>query len=474
MYTAPLSDSNLYLSQHILLNVSNNRGFGNVYVAGTGSSNSDYQIYNATQQQAYTILTAHIGKFLSFQVIDSNTTTPVYGPQYSNAQLPDSSTPNNFFYQQNDSKAPYFGSVLLTWYQEETYQSPLNLYLPTLYGYNRLVYAFNDRFNNTIYAPLDVDIAKITRVLLNVTTNVSQTNQNQTAITITGRTGEYTYAGFNSLNSTFVPLDAGQVYLYYDENINYVGLNTQQEQLCAFGNYSTKYNTIAFPTNCTLANPAYIGRTANAGTINYVPEFNSSGVCSPPTNELLGTPLNCNIYGQDQNGNKISAACSPGADGQQRYCIPNYVNGTGTCTSQIGLIGVATTDANGGFALNTSVCGISQATVSSAYYGPPNSEPITVNQGPLNQSANFANIHKQVFANGNLTSRVLNSFAQPQGGQSFQAFNYEWLPNQTSILFQTGVFELSFGNIGVFALLVAMITVVIILLYKSTANTRRK
>ena len=51
----------------------------------------------------------------------------------------------------------------------------------TTYGYNRLLYTYVDRFNNTVYMPVDVDFANTTLLTLNTSSAVNTLNVNQSA-----------------------------------------------------------------------------------------------------------------------------------------------------------------------------------------------------------------------------------------------------------------------------------------------------
>ena len=44
---------------------------------------------------------------------------------------------------------------------------------PQIYGYNRLLYTYVDRFNNTIYMPVDVDFANTTLLTLDTPSTVN-------------------------------------------------------------------------------------------------------------------------------------------------------------------------------------------------------------------------------------------------------------------------------------------------------------
>ncbi len=464
-YLPTLADTSLYLSQHILFNLTTDRSFGRVYVANSSIRSNNYEILNATQQDKYIIQTVHIGNTLTYQAIESNAIGPNYDAKYSDTGIQATNVPSSFLYNQTLLTSPFITNyVTPTEYTTALYSDRLYLYLPELLGYQRIVYAFTDDFNNTIYAPLDVDIVKITSLLLNATPVVNVTNSNKTTLFITGRTGEYSYNGFfPNLNgsATFIPLPNASVYLYYNHNINYVGLNTTQDQLCTFGNPAYPYNTTPFPSNCTLANPNYIGKTQNAGNINYNTQYNSSGFCAPSPNSLLGSTINCNIYGEDNHSTLITALCPTGANNNPSYCIPLYLNGSGTCTTQLGLISIVKTNSTGGFNLKVDACGTGEHDIIGQYYG-DSEQPAIADQNALNQSADSL-------------SRKLEELNQNAGDPKFQVLNYHWSPNVSySPSFQTGSFVLSFGVVSALQLVLTIATIVALFLIFNHHRSKRR
>ncbi len=443
-YMQNLSDAGLYLSQHILFNETGDRAFGSVYVADAGQGNA-YQILNATEQLNY-VIESFSRASLQYQTILSENVGPYYGPQYSIAKVGAAGVPANFIFSQAQSLPPHFGSVILfDWYKEEVYDSQLNLYIPKTTGYQRIMYAFNDKFNNTIFAPIDADIAHTTTLSTNITGTVNPGNSNQTTITISGAVGENTYNGFDIANSFFVPLPDANVFLYYGQDINYVDssgnpLSVQQAQLCAFGSQAYMPTGQTFPSACNLANPMWTGLQGGASKVNYATGYQTPGSCAPPPNSLLyPVTLSCNIYGY----NSLPTACPAGSGGMQRYCYPIYENGSGTCTSQLGLIGVATTNKTGQFTFNTVVCGIGEAKISASYYG-DTLQPITVTQEPLTQSAN-------------------GLVGPDPPGSAFKAVSYMWQPGGVTGLTSVGLFELGFGGIDALGLIVVVAVALLVL-----------
>ncbi|MEM3404809.1 MAG: hypothetical protein QXZ01_00540, partial [Candidatus Micrarchaeaceae archaeon] len=461
-YVPNLSDIGLIIPPQVAFNIENNRIFGNLYVnVSSPAFNSIQYVANATHVFNYSVtsntFTMPNGAKFGYEYISTMPTNQIYGAKayiaathsdmvstYASALY--TSAPNGGYqimpfilsYTLQQNIIPTFVS-LFDWYKAITYTNPLilNINASTVYsyfnhwsvasmlGYNRLIYVFNDRFNNTFYMPIDADIANITTLDMSATPNVSITNANSTTITITGRAYYNLLYGLKT-----VPLQNAPIYLYYGKDINYnrtsVSSNAINVSLCTYSP-----NSIA-TGECTLANPMWKGLTNNANTITYAPAYNSSGECPMPPKSLLA-PINsiytmCNIYGADN----IRQSCPNSALGNTQYCIPLYSNGTGICTPQLGLMGIATTNSLGYFTLNTIVaCGIEQGVpIIAKFYGEP-IEPITVTQPGLALSANTLTAASQ-----SLPSEF-----------TFTAINYTWSPNETSTSVDIGLAELSFGNL---------------------------
>ncbi len=348
----------------------------------------------------------------------------------------------------------------------------------SLLGYNRLIYVINDVFNNSIYVPLDADIANTTKINLNLNPKISATNPNQTTIYINGTVGYYTDFG-----TKFVPLANAPVYLYYGADINYANYNPNTDpvnvMLCTYGSgvntvkLGISASSLPTPQQCQLANPAFTAQLANSDQGTYHPQYYSGNSCAPAANSLL-TPLNlnCNIYGTDGNSN-IPQTCGASSAGQE-FCVPIYSNGTGTCTSQLGLIGAnsgispsltssplssATTNANGVFTSNIVACGIGNADIIASFYGLPGNEPYQVTQSLLGYSAQ---------PNPSTAQGSSNVYA------TFNVLNFYWAPTSASVTTQIGLYELSYGEIGALALVVLGILTVILVAYAKSDNKKRQ
>ena len=209
------------------------------------------------------------------------------------------------------------------------------------------------------------------------------------------------------------------------------------------------------PTNCTLANPDWVGLQQNANTITYHAQFASSGTCSPPPNSLLEQNYrSCNIVIQFG----LSDTCPNTGTGEPEYCEPIYVNGTGICTSQIGLMAIVTTDSNGGFSYTTTACGsgsnLGSTEIVAQYYGSP-VQPLTAELLPISLQANDVNL------------------AEPYPNYlTVNELNYYYAPNETAEQITIGEPMLSVGNISLATLAFAGIGIALLLIYKASHSRR--
>jgi len=210
---------------------------------------------------------------------------------------------------------------------------------------------------------------------------------------------------------------------------------------------------------CTLANPAFTSLSSNSNIITYYPQYNALGECGPPPAHLFIPPVyNCNIY-----GNGLPAACNSTVlqSGQtiKQWCIPLASNGTGICTSQIGLMGIATTDQNGNFKFSANACGIGTASITAEFYGYPYNEPITVTQPYLSDSATLYYTLPYYGA----TAQQVNK--PPANLATFQVLNFMWSPNETTVSHvNLGRPELSYGSISIIWL-IGLAAVAVLLMY---------
>jgi hypothetical protein len=325
-------------------------------------------------------------------------------------------------------------------------------------GYNRVIYVLEDRFGNKFYIPIDADFANITVIGLTVNPQISPSNSNQTTVYVNGTVGYYSDFG-----TKFIPLPNGKIYLYYDADINYVNYNPLTDPTkvvqCAFGQ-----NTITNPNDCQLADPNYL-LTLSANTLKvsaiasiptYSPQYSSSGSCKAPSASLLSIiTTNCNIYGQG------AASLCPPLDGHPEFCVPLSPNGTGTCTSQLGLIGTATTNNAGKFTYNFQACGITTAKIIAKFYGSP-IQPLPVMESGLPEAAEYAGV----------TNVVQTDIASFNSMYKFSVQNYVWAPNESAISTHIGLFEFSYGDISGYGIVVIVIFAILITYFLSRNNSR--
>ena len=479
-YVPQLSDSNVIAPYALIYNVDTNRIFGSVYLNATTSPTSDYQvILDAIQWLNYNqvAFTQGTGGYPAYQAVKSQASpakiSPTAAPTLlANTQNVQQGLNAQFGYEQ------YLNPTLVSlfdWYEGFAYDSPLQFIVnngiysspsgpQNLQGYVRFVYAFNDKFNNTIYAPIDADVARITNIGMTIVPQVSVGNANQTTLKINGTVGT------TDVNGNFIPLTNSPIYLYYDTNLNYLyngrPATPEQASLCAFAP-----NAIA-AKGCQLADPISPNpiEAAVGNTPNYVPTTNVLNVCPAAANSLLAPPnLDCNIYQNHGTGNDgiplpsgsttpsgstwYGTSCpGPGITpaGGQEYCLPLYDNGTGTCTSEVGRItaaggGPIMTNSIGDFSVNVLACGTGSVTLYAQYYGWPPPEPILANQHLL-QAAYTPE----------------QSIVIPDN--SFPVYNYYWTPNVTATSTQIGELLLSYGNITAIALAICVFAAIAIML----------
>ncbi len=132
-----------------------------------------------------------------------------------------------------------------------SYTSTLGSYTG-LSGYNRIIYTYVDAFNNTIFMPLDVDLANLTTISLHSTTSVNPKNPNETTIHIKGTAGSY-----SGIFGGYYPLPKySLIFLYYGANINYFNAtNTPTKDPKGYFSYAERCAFANSIRGCQLANP---------------------------------------------------------------------------------------------------------------------------------------------------------------------------------------------------------------------------
>ncbi len=479
LYVPNMSDAGLLVPPQLFYSVQNNRIFGTLYANDTGcapsgagldcSSNYQYAL-NATRQYTYQVDTyAQAGGQgpIGYETLLAVPVTPaLYGAGLvaTSPQQQVVTTQNGIGFYYDAVNLPQF-VALFDLYRAVTYASPLYLYLNSTQlfengqavnalGYHRITYVMEDRFGNKVMAPMDVDVANPVTVSLSVNAVVDQDNSNQTVLTVNGVVGSYSDFG-----TTFTPLPTSQpVYLYYNSNLNYVQYSPTHDPLDAVLCAYNLNNPLTQP--CQQSDPMYVGRTTNAGAVTFATSYNSpGGSCNPPPNSLLARSwLPCNVRGSDGT-TQIPSACPQTGGGAEQFCMPVYSNGTGECTSQLGLFAVVYPDANGNFGTTLTACGSRQDEIIAQYYGwSPEAQPIQTVQTPLGLSESNVNTPGSAGASGGSAVTV-------------NELNYYYAPAQASTSFEIGLFELSYGDLGAAALGLGALAVLAILIAK---RARRK
>ena len=482
-YMPNVSDANAILPPYLNFKIFTNRIFGEIYVNQSVSPQSNYQMnYPLVVNQTH-MLNYEVNEYMQQS---GGQSYPAYYaeesiPLPSNALQTGVSSGNAYYNQYNafpyNSLIAYSNSTvngadstfvqLYQIYHRESIEDALLLSLQgdsSSLGYNRLVYTFIDQFNNTIYMPLDADIANITSITLDPKTVVSPTNANETTINVTGVAGYYPSI-FSYLPAPLPP--GSKIYIYYDTNLNFYNASYSSQSASAYAEYQ---QMCAFSPNsiCTLANPANASQTAPAPNGNsfltypsFNTQYNSSGECSPEPKSLLNvTHYNCNIYG-DYSLPETSTTAS----GNIEYCLPQFLNGTGTLTSQLGYVGTTTTNSSGGFSLKFPVCGTGTGKVIASYYGTPLPQPNTYHQTPLSLSA-----ISQVCTEQGLFDLYCVKYGPPSSDYSaYPEYTYTYAPNETSSSFPIGSYALSFGSIEL-PLTFAIMLLIIALSYRHRAK----
>lgn len=481
-YIQNLSDGALIISPYINYELFTNRLLGEIYINQTINPAAAAQKPSSRSGLPVVINATQNFKYLSVNSVQEAGKYGTFPAYYTQQAVPDTSTSGNTatnsiigancgsscptpYYYKNQyytgTNHLNFSNLTLTQFFPLSELLERTSYLDNLVlniskntnelGYNRLIYTYVDRFNNTIYQPVDVDFANITQITMNNTVQVSSSNTNQSNITINGK------AAYETLNGTY-PLPSGSpIYLYYDGNLGYYNITssptTNQQKY-----YTWAINCGFNPTtkNCQLANPLSTltqkqpNGAQEANAVSYHTNSGSGGntisttsgtSCATQPTSLLSLPkYNCNLFGQFN----LSSVQS-GSNGQYQYCVPQFPNGTGYFNSQLGLIAIVKTGTNGTFNDSFNTCGVGQNRVTAYYYGSPGPEPIIVNQTALLYSGSA----NEMKPNANVLMNTTE-------------YNYSYAPGQATTQFEIGSYALSFGAVGIVELLVTIAIVIAI------------
>ncbi|MCL5092180.1 MAG: hypothetical protein M1364_00775 [Candidatus Marsarchaeota archaeon] len=485
-YNASLSDQNLIFPGAVNLAMLTNKLFGNTYInQSVGRLNGKVQllsnpyVINATRGLLYS-------EFYLNQTASPDTPSGFTFPSigYPSYMLTQANVLNPIEYGAANAVLgdinPYPGSNNLIFINQTT-PTMVNLYslykkasqLDLLFqgfpnnanvlGYNRFMYVFTDAFNNTIYMPLDVDLSNITSITLNPSVVINATNSNETEIKVEGTAGYYS----GVFGDKYVPLPAGDpIYIYYDTNINFFNSSVAPPSQLYF-NYSDRCAFASNATGCQYADPlssvtqgGYYIKEADAPTFhtqyNDTPNAQGVSTCSPSASSLLSAhiPINCNVYGN--YGLPISISASKSPNNEPEYCLPEFANGTGVLTSQMGLVGVVNTNNQGQFSEKFNVCGTGTAKIMAQYFGNPGPEPQIVYQPPIGES--------------------IGSYAA-QNANSINTLEYAYTtsPNATAVSLDIGNYALGFGGISIgLTMVIAILSIIFLLSRRGAQNAKKR
>jgi len=473
-YIANVSDANLVSIPNLEISTFTNRLFGAVYINRTvspGNLNSNGytspMVINSIQalnyQENYLVQQAGTSTYPGYSLQQSMAADPVnlnkVGPGCG------STCPSTYYYSTDPSKVfqgqsgftyanysqlNYISLFELIRQASQLYSTGFTTPEDSFIGYNRLIYTFVDRFNNAIYMPLGVDFANIAQIAPNPVVTVNALNANETDITVAG------IATYTNTIGTY-PLPAGSpVYVYYDNNMNFFNTTSLPDPAPSQtpGPYYKYALQCAFGTTgggCPLADPlSSLSQGTSAPTIANTITFHTNygttaGECAPEPQSLLttATPNQCNIYGNFG----LPAVAYDSNIGNYQYCNPSTSTGNGILTSQMGLVAIVQTDANGAFTTDFNVCGTGAHKVLTEYYGSPGPQPFYVTQTPITQSAGKYELFTASNTNGATAGKTLE-------------YGYVYAPNIVATDVQAGSYALGFGSVGI-AALVAMVAIIL-------------
>ncbi len=448
LYQPNLSDANLIIPPVINMTAFTNRVFGEVYVNRTIASSGTLStpvVINASHLLDYRLITvlqypyyAFLGGYPGYAVEQTEPVTPPslgvnpggvasssggglssgipgIGTIINTGSLTSSLSPGsaisgltsgNYYYNPSSAlnepsvfnytntsqilqEPLQTGPLLYNEYSRVVYLDSIFLQLnntPHILGYNRLIFTYVDRFNNTIYMPVDVDFANMTTIQLNTTASVDVTNPNDTTITVNGVAGTYN----SQFSSTLNPLPANsKIYIYYDTNLNFYN-STVSPPSSKYYQYAQRCAFAANVINCPVADPLStltqaVNGVTEANAVTFHTQYQSGTTCAPEPKSMLNVPnyYQCSIFGANSLPETRSLPSDPSVT---EYCMPIFSNGIGIFTSQLGMVNVVNTNGAGDFNYAFNVCGTGEAKISATYYGWPPPEPQQFSQSPLSSS----------------------------------------------------------------------------------------
>ncbi len=506
-YNANISDNNSIIPPSTAYNIFTNRLFGSIMLNQSINSSGlavskiinysrmyNYSLYEVQQSAGGENYPGYAYSTVELANISVNppSNIPVYGAANSLIPNPTVFAGNNIFTYINNSETSF--TNLFQQFTYFRYYDLMSISFPKdrpILGYNRLLYVLQDAFNNTIYAPMDVDIANTTIINVNVNPIVNVYNSNQTLLNITGTAGEV----YGIYSKKFSPVPKGSdIYLYYDNPLNYYNSTESPAVSSQLADYYTYAEKCAYDANysasCSMASPLnqYIqGSTGavEANAISYNPQYNSSGVCPPPPKHSLlniTVPVDCSINNDTSMVPANTGIGNIAAVPYNRYCEPEFTNGTGILTSQLGLMAIVTTNSTGGFSTNTiTACGTGTGQIIAKYYGASAPEPQIYTQPSIansvlsfspnyNNYLSFIKFCEYYDPATKCESEGAQYFGIPPNPIATYEYNYSIAPNQTSESFNVGSYYLSMGDISIALTLVAIAGIIA---YQISSKRRR-
>ncbi len=455
LYNSNLSDAGSMGLPFVNYNIFTNRLFGEAYVNLTvNPANYGYYqaasspvVVNAVQNYNYQLIDYVLNGRVAYstqKAIPSNPPTGIVGANCGSA------CPQNYYYSSRyfagRSGISYAGSAQINFvtltalYAQVTQLDGLVLDLNSnqqMLGYNRLIYTFVDTFNNIIYAPLDTNFAYTTQISLVPSATVNALNPNESTVTVNGIATYTTPTGSQPLSNAYI-------YLYYNANANYY--DTANTVTSNPGSYYWDSLLCAFTPGaqaCQLANPLYTDvqeqptGMLEANAVMFSTAYNAMRQCNPEPASLLAAGnivANCNIYGSYGLSAVRRNPNDPSGNTYQ-YCIPDFQNGNGIFTSQLGLANVVETDGSGNFGYKFEVCGTGQERVIASYYGYPPPQPQSITQTSIAASSGAG------------------EFSPAPGGMvTSPQFTYKYAPSSSSAGITIGSYALGFGSVNALAI----------------------
>ena len=299
-----------------------------------------------------------------------------------------------------------------------------------LLGRRSMNVTFVDLFNSTFNLPMRLDLAYSTKINATLNTSIDKNNRNLTHVTVRGNLSKVVFD--RQTNTVKYEPISGRIYAYVNRNINYcnkpiivyyggVYIPACSQNLATQNPLEAIRCSLGLEKHCILANPLNFTREnipmePVANVINY-----------QPSDPLEKKNTICNI-----NGDTYPSVCTNGY-----FCLPIYPNGTGYCTSQIGLVNITDTSSNGEFKFNFDIYGFGLGEkLILQYYGYPKFQKVTTFDIYHNQHTQYIE-------------------------------NYAYLPATTVLSFNYGLLPLRIGDfLSFFVILVICLSVILAFIFR--------